>query len=516
MLNLKPLVPMAVLAILAAGATPALGATCEPGEKLAPAGLSSKGKANLQAVTSWPGGAAEHTAHVDARRNIVRARPGEAAWVRLSRKLMNPRPVDTTPEEHAAWSPKWDWDAAPRRTTCLELRNGVIIGAPRPRQLSVYKLTVPRKKFRGRLFVSYIDVEDEDRDGRTNDRVRRPLGVLVVRPRKTQPQANSSGDAIDIVAMVDTSRSMDRNDPDGNREDAVDLLLRSADPGRGDRVGVVGFGSAARTLLPLTKVTGPRQAKALSGTVSRRLESSEGTNLDSAFSEGVDLLAKGGNLGRRKLGVLLTDGAHNTPWRQYQNGHHTFTHAFETAYPSGRTGRRSWPVCAVQLGNKVTSRDTNRLRRIASTTGGRYLKVTANNSLSDVVDRCRSIVSCDRTISSAKWTSVRPRRTRTLRTTIAGGRKWASFRATGINARHTIAVTAPGENGRVYTSDSIRRSGSRSARFATGRRWSLIEVRDPSPGTWTITVRAGDSGRSDTITARATQQQCGSRIFTVN
>lgn len=161
---------------------------------------------------------------------------------------------------------------------------------------------------------------------------------------------------VDVAFTLDSSGSMDWNDPQGLRKQAsknfVDALLD------GDRAAVVDFNSWARLRQGLT--TDRDAVKAAIDQVG----DSGGTNIGAGVDVALDELERGDDDERAQIVILLTDGVGSYS--------HTLTE---------RAGDAGVTIYTIGLGSGV---DDRLLREIAERTGGSYYPVAVAEDLPDV------------------------------------------------------------------------------------------------------------------------------------
>lgn len=466
-MRLAPVAGLAIAASLAVtfAVTPLASALPDSG------GSVSASSGAFQDVDTWPPGQAEHSARVDEAGQRIWARPDEVAFISFGH-------------------------AIPARTsTRVQLDDGRTVGQLLVGSGGVYKISTPATgTYSGDLFVSYLD-----ENGR---RVSLRSGRLVSKNPARQLPISSPYDPLDVMMVVDTSGSMKENDPDGRRGDALNIIYRLSRIG--DRIGTVGFSTNSRIVQPFTQITSGDQAQRLGLTASQAIGNSASgwTNYDDAFERAASEINKAGLPSRRKVVVFLSDGGHNRPTEQYQNTHQTFTH--------NSTGR-SWPICAIQLGTDLSSRDVNRLKRIASSTGGEYVKTATAAGLVDAFNRCRGIAACEYTVEKDSNAMVR-NETRRIPANVPLSRRLATFRVSGDAVRHSVDLIAP--SGNTYGPGNL----IAGITYKTGRNWATYEVQNPRAGGWAVQVRATGvaAGESDVVTTRATVDRCGTTTRLVN
>ena len=109
---------------------------------------------------------------------------------------------------------------------------------------------------------------------------------------------------LDLGLAIDSSGSMEWNDPDGIRLDAAKEFIDGL--GDQDRVAVVDFDSTGRIVQPLT--WDKRAAKAAVD----QIDSQGGTDILAALDAAADALASAADPNRQRVVMLLTDGI--APW----------------------------------------------------------------------------------------------------------------------------------------------------------------------------------------------------------
>lgn len=164
----------------------------------------------------------------------------------------------------------------------------------------------------------------------------------------------------DIVLAIDSSGSMDWNDPDGLRKVAAKQFIDAFLPE--DQGAVVDFDGLANVLIHLTK--NKNDIKTAIGTI----DSSGSTNINAAINTGIDeLLSSNAKEENQKKIILLTDG--------------------EGDYYSSTTQRaidNEIKVYTVGLGSDV---DEVLLETIASATEGKYYQIASSEDLLDAFKR---------------------------------------------------------------------------------------------------------------------------------
>ena len=297
----------------------------------------------------------------------------------------------------------------------------------------------------------------------------RTLGTLVVIGAITAPPASSKG--VDIEVVIDISGSMSGTDPQFLRKDAMRALLGLV--GKSDRLGAVAFDDTFEPVFDLGSVTDSNSG-ALAKLADQHILDRGGTDYNVAFAKGYEALTAPPvyDPARPKYVIFLTDGGHNAG--DYNNGH-----LLMAANPTGRP----WPVCAVQLGTEFQPVDVDRLKRIATETGGQYATAQTNSALSDAFRRCLGAATNQRTIVDTSVTFKALGKSKQITKRIAGSFSVAKFFVSFTPGGKLIPVLidpkgvkhTPGSPGKNVI---FRRSGT----------FYLFKVTHPKLGKWTVVM----------------------------
>lgn len=242
------------------------------------------------------------------------------------------------------------------------------------------------------------------------------LSILLLNVTIVPACAEQGGRSVDMVIILDQSRSMDgantdQNDPDGYRFDAAQMLVAMVDM-NGSRVAVVPFNHtvvydvADRDFVDISSWI-DRDAKNTSLTQMRQRNTSGGTDYGEALAYAYNLIVSRTDKSNSPMIVLLTDGA-NSP--QAERGvvepknEYTWNAALGRFTEGGRKTLRAEdfdnlakqavqkakeqniPIYTVALYNPKSANDAdnihfrNMLEHFASETGALNLEVSSNNA----------------------------------------------------------------------------------------------------------------------------------------
>lgn len=163
---------------------------------------------------------------------------------------------------------------------------------------------------------------------------------------------------IDVVFSIDSSGSMDWNDPDDLRKEAVRSFVSKLK--EKDRAAVVDFDYWATTLVHLT--TNKTEIEVAIDTI----DSSGGTDLEEGIREAVDELVRNGKEDHMQFIIFLTDG--DGYWND-----RTLEYAKE----------HNITIYTIGLGDEVQS---DLLEKIANETGGKYYFASDASQLDEIFE----------------------------------------------------------------------------------------------------------------------------------
>jgi Ca-activated chloride channel family protein len=213
------------------------------------------------------------------------------------------------------------------------------------------------------------------------------LSYSFSQPRSAKSFSPSSKEVIDIVLVVDVSRSMLAEDLRPNRLEATKSQLRKFAQKRiSDRVGLVIFSEKVFTLMPLS--TDPALLEKVIGDIDIGYLGS-GTNIGDGLALGVARAAESET--KNKVIILLTDGVANvgnlTPLQAAQEAKKHGIRVYTIGVGSQEDAKM--PVGRTVFGTQYQlipggSIDYKTLQEIASLTGARFYPATDEAALDRV------------------------------------------------------------------------------------------------------------------------------------
>jgi Ca-activated chloride channel family protein len=218
------------------------------------------------------------------------------------------------------------------------------------------------------------------------------LALALARPQDTSRREDSEVEGIDIVVVLDMSRSMAAEDMSGPRIEAarqtiLDFVRRRAT----DRVGIVVFGREAYTLCPLTLDYNVLQS--MVSQVQLGQVDGAGTAIGNAVGTAINRLRP--STARSKVIILVTDGDSNTgnvsPDQAARFaetlGIRVYTILIGTSdEATASIGRDLFGLPISGPANQYPI-NPELLQRMASRTGGEYARATSREELVRQVER---------------------------------------------------------------------------------------------------------------------------------
>lgn len=220
------------------------------------------------------------------------------------------------------------------------------------------------------------------------------LIIILCRPQTHDSWATSDVEGTDIVVAMDVSTSMLAKDFRPNRLEAAKDVATKFVTGRDhDNIGLVLFAGESFTQVPMT-MDNAMLVNAIHEVKTGVLE--DGTAIGDGIATAINRI-KDGKAVSRSI-ILLTDGSNNTGVvapltaaeiaKQYSIKIYTIG--------VGSNGNAPYPV-AIDFAGKIQYQtmpvviDENTLRKIASTTGGKYFRATSKSTLAGIFKEIDSL-----------------------------------------------------------------------------------------------------------------------------
>ena len=224
------------------------------------------------------------------------------------------------------------------------------------------------------------------------------LSVAAARPQVGSKLREEHQKGIEMMLVVDVSNSMLAEDFEPNRLDrtkfAIDRVVESM---KQDRIGVVAFAGEAQVQLPIT--SDYRMARAFARKLSPAMVRTQGTDLGAAIKL-ASMSFSSQSEGSRVM-ILITDGENHesdaleAAQAAAEKGIVIYTIGIGT--PEGAPVMIGGEYLTDENGDMVVSKlDEKTLQKIASETGGAYVRATKQSiGLKEIVDRLKELDESD-------------------------------------------------------------------------------------------------------------------------
>ena len=224
------------------------------------------------------------------------------------------------------------------------------------------------------------------------------LILAAARPQVGSKLREEHQKGIEMMLVVDVSNSMLAEDFEPNRLDrtkfAIDRVVESM---KQDRIGVVAFAGEAQVQLPIT--SDYRMARAFARKLSPAMVRTQGTDLGAAIKL-ASMSFSSQSEGSRVM-ILITDGENHesdaleAAQAAAEKGIAIYTIGIGT--PEGAPVMIGGDYLTDEKGDMVVSKlDEKTLQKIASETGGAYVRATKQSiGLKEIVDRLKELDESD-------------------------------------------------------------------------------------------------------------------------
>lgn len=211
------------------------------------------------------------------------------------------------------------------------------------------------------------------------------LIVVLARPQKTNEKVEQWAEGIDIMLVLDISRSMEIQDFKPNRLEAAKKVAKEFIAGRfQDRIGVVIFSGEAYSLSPLT--TDYKLLDSFIDDIDFDKINKDGTAIGSALAVAINRMRESDS--KSKVIILLSDGDNNAG-NIDPNTAAKLAHAYnmkiysigigkEGNVPSGQKNLFGQPIYV------QNTMDESTLREVARIGEGRFFRASDNQALENV------------------------------------------------------------------------------------------------------------------------------------
>jgi len=298
-----------------------------------------------------------------------------------------------------------------------------------------------------------------------------------IAPGKTSAESGDYTSKVDLVFVVDASKSMKTSDPEGLSAEAMKMFIDLCHI-KGDKGGMVAYSGSIIREYALSDLNTADNKSALKDTLSN-LSLGDWTDIGLGLKKGVSILRDGRNADHKPIIILLSDGK-NDPQRDKNASQDDLTAAITEAKAQG------FPVYTIGL-NADGTVDENQLKYISSETGGRYFTTSNANNLPQIL---REIYAESSSLKVSQ------------QNTMTGN---GSFQDVAINipdsnnveANITLISANPVELMLTDPSGLAVAVPSQNVVYSKSSKYSMIKLVSPVKGNWKLSVKGSVGDRID-------------------
>ncbi len=267
-------------------------------------------------------------------------------------------------------------------------------------------------------------------------------------------------DNVDVALIIDSTGSMDDNDPMGMRLEGAKTFIDSA--ASGDKIAIISFDRIAAVLASLLHIRTGNDRNLLKAAVDL-VDNYGVTNLNAGLNSGFSQLASASYDGNRKAAVFLTDGKQEQSGPYYSQSHQQYA-------------LNLWPIYTIGLGS---SADEFLLKQIASDTEGEYVHLSDPQDLKEIYFKISGSVSRSNIVhSSDQW--LFQGETKRQHANLPPGQSSASIFVGWEGSEVKASLISPTGRSITATTDSP------DIRYAKGETYEIYTIDYPQEGQWVI------------------------------
>jgi Mg-chelatase subunit ChlD len=296
-------------------------------------------------------------------------------------------------------------------------------------------------------------------------------------PDRTSAENGDYTSKVDVVFVVDASKSMVASDPQGLTAEAMKMFIDMCHI-KGDKGGMVAYSGGITREYALSELNSADSKAALKETLTS-LSLGDWTDIGLGLKKGVSVMRDGHIAGHKPILVLLSDGK-NDPQRDKTASQDDLAAAITEAKAQG------FPVYTIGL-NADGTVDENQLKYISSETGGRYFTTGNANNLPQIL---REIYAESSSLKVSQQTAI------------TGN---GSFQDVAINipdsnnveANITLISASPVELKLTNPAGKAVAIPSDNVVYSKSSKYSMIKLVSPAKGSWKLSVKGASGDKID-------------------
>ncbi len=282
---------------------------------------------------------------------------------------------------------------------------------------------------------------------------------------------------VDVVFVIDASKSMKSSDPDGLTAEAMKMFIDMCHV-NGDKGGMVAYSGYIKAESPLNYMNSEADKAALKSTLTN-LELGDWTDIGLGLNRGVTLLRERHDADHKPIIILLSDGK-NDPQRDKTASQDDMAAAINEAKA------QNFPVYTIGL-NADGGVDENQLKLISSETKGKNF---ITNNANDLPQILREIYADSSSLKVAQ------------QNTITGNGQFQDIDinipdSNNVEANITLLSANPVELKLTDVDGDEVSIPSENIIYSKSSKYSMLKLVSPTKGKWTLSVKGNSGDRID-------------------
>lgn len=282
---------------------------------------------------------------------------------------------------------------------------------------------------------------------------------------------------VDVVFVVDASKSMKASDPQGLTAEAMKMFIDMCHI-KGDKGGMVAYSGYIKSESPLNYMNTEADKTALKNTLTS-LELGDWTDIGLGLNRAVSILRAGHDADHKPIIILLSDGK-NDPQRDKTASQDDLAAAINEAKA------QNFPVYTIGL-NADGTVDENQLKLISSETNGKNF---ITNNANDLPQILREIYAENSRLKISQ------------QNTITGNGLFQDVAinipdSNNVEANITLLSANPVELKLTDVNGNAVSIPSENIVYSKSNKYSMLKLVSPAKGKWTLSVKGNNSDRID-------------------
>lgn len=278
-----------------------------------------------------------------------------------------------------------------------------------------------------------------------------------------------SSSGIDVVFVVDSSKSMNKSDPEGLTGEAMKMFIDMCHT-KGDKGGMVAYSGDIVREYKIKELNSEGDKSALKNTLTN-LELGDWTDIGLGLKKAVSILKEGDSSGNKPIIILLSDGK-NDPERDKSESEEDLTAALNDAKLN------KFPIYTIGL-NADGTVDKNQLQNISEQTNGKNF---ITNTAEEIPKILRQIFADDFSLKVLQ------------QETIAGNEEYQQVKISipdnnAVEANISILASKPVEIKLSNPEGKAVQIPSDKFIYNKSNKYSMLKLISPEKGSWILYIK---------------------------